>query len=62
MLKSPRTMISERGDGKVMVSIDLERWSKRSSWFVELGERIGANILRSARKRNSQPDKLKANI
>ena len=31
MLKSPRTMISERGDCKVMVSIDLERWSKRSS-------------------------------
>ena len=29
--KSPRTMISERGDCKVMVSIDLERWSKRSS-------------------------------
>ena len=39
MLKSPRTMISERGDCKVMVSIDLERWSKRSSWFFELGER-----------------------
>ena len=31
MLKSPKTMISERGDCKVMVSIDLERWSKRSS-------------------------------
>ena len=30
MLKSPRTMISERGDCKVMVSIDLERWSMRS--------------------------------
>ena len=38
-LKSPRTMISERGDCKVMVSIDLERWSKRSSWLFELGER-----------------------
>ena len=31
MLKSPRTMISERGNCKVMVSIDLEGWSKRSS-------------------------------
>ena len=31
MLKSPRTMISERGDCKVMASIDLERWSKGSS-------------------------------
>ena len=31
MLKSPRTMISARGDCKVMVSIDLVRWSKRSS-------------------------------
>ena len=29
-LKSPRTMISERGDCKVMVSIDLERWSRRT--------------------------------
>ena len=35
-LKSPRTMISESGDCKVMVSIDLERWSKRSSWLFEL--------------------------
>ena len=26
MLKSPRTMISERGDCRVMVSIDLENW------------------------------------
>ena len=39
MLKSPRTMISERGDCNVMVSIDLERWSKRSSLLFELGER-----------------------
>ena len=39
MLKSPRTIISERGDCKVMVSIDLERCSKRSSRFFELGER-----------------------
>ena len=31
MLKSQRTMISERGDCKVMVLIDLERWLKRSS-------------------------------
>ena len=38
-LKSPRTMISERGDCKVMVSIDLEWWSKRSSLFFELVER-----------------------
>ena len=38
-LKSPRTMISERGDCRVMVSIDLERSSKRSSLFFQLGER-----------------------
>ena len=38
-LKSPRTMTSERGDCKVMVSIDLERWSKRSSLLSDLGER-----------------------
>ena len=31
MLKSQRTMISEHGDCRVMVPIDLERWSKRSS-------------------------------
>ena len=31
MLKSPRIMISERGDCKVIVSIDLEWWSRRSS-------------------------------
>ena len=37
--KSTRTMISERGDCKVMVSIDLERWSKGSSLLFELGER-----------------------
>ena len=30
-LKSPRTMISESGDCKVMVSFHLERWSKRGS-------------------------------
>ena len=30
-LKSPRTMISECGYCRVVVSIDLERWSKRSS-------------------------------
>ena len=32
-------MISERGDCKVMVSIDLERWLKSSSWLFELVER-----------------------
>ena len=31
MLKSTIKMISERGDCNVIVSIDLERWSKRSS-------------------------------
>ena len=31
--KGPIQVSSEHGDCKVMVSIDLERWSKRSSWF-----------------------------
>ena len=30
-LKLPRTMISERGDCRMMVSIELERWLKRTS-------------------------------
>ena len=43
-LKSPRTIISERGDCRVMVSIDLARWSKRSSLLSELRERYRVQI------------------
>ena len=38
-LKSPRTKISEHGDGRVILPIVLDRWSNRTSWLVELGER-----------------------
>ena len=54
-------MISERGDCKVMVSIDLERWSKRSSWFFKLGERYRVQMyFVLMRKGNFQPEELKA--
>ena len=43
-LKLPRTMVSEHGDCRVMISIDLERWSKRSSWLFELGEQYRVNM------------------
>ena len=47
-LKSPRAMISERGDCKVMGSIDLERWSKGSSWSSELGEQSSIQMYLAA--------------
>ena len=37
-------MISERGDGRVIVSIVLDRWSNRSSWLIELGKRYRVQV------------------